>query len=79
MTIIETIYAFCSVFVICDLGERLTIAYDEFEYEIEEFDWYRFPIEIQRQLPIIMINAQQPVEIQCFASTSTNRRAFKKV
>lgn len=72
-------YAFCSVLVVCELGERFTIAYDGIDCEIEKFDWYSFPIEVQRLLPVLMLNAQQPVTIECFASTSTNREAFKKV
>lgn len=78
-TFVEAFYAFCSVFLVSELGERLTIAYDEIPQVIEQFDCYLFPIEVQRRLPVLMLNAQQSVTLQCFGSTSTNREAFKKV
>lgn len=46
---------------------------------MDEFDWYLFPSEIQRMLPIIMMYAQQPVGIACFGSTTCNRDTFKYV
>lgn len=67
------------MFVICELGERLIIAYDEMGCEIERFNWYLFSIEIQRILPIVMIGAQESVRVRCFGSISTNRVAFKQV
>lgn len=67
------------VFICCELGERLTMAYAKLEFQIEQFDWYAFPIEAQRLLPILMLNAQQPIALQCFGCISTNREAFKKV
>lgn len=77
--IIQTFYAFCVLFLTCEFGERLTIVFDELEYEIEQFDWYLFPNEIQRILLTLMVFGQQEVSLQCFGSTSTNREAFKKV
>lgn len=78
-TIIAEFYSFCFVFITCELGEQLTIAFDELEFVMEQLDWYLFPIEIQRLLPIILISAQQSVTIQCFGSFATNRDTFKKV
>lgn len=79
MTILQAFYALCIVFIACELCERLTIAYAELEYKIEQFEWYAFPIKAQRLLPILMLNAQQPITLQCFGGISTNREAFKKV
>lgn len=78
-TAVEVFYAFGTIFLLCELGERLTIAYDELECEIEQYEWYLFPIEIQRLLPLVVINAQQLVAMQCFGRISSNRDAFKKV
>lgn len=79
MTIFEAFYAVCIVFVTCERGEQFTITYGELENVIKEFDWYLFSIEIQRLLPIILLGAQQPIELQCFGSLSTSRESFKKV
>lgn len=78
-TIVEALYAFCIVFVTCERGEQLTIAYDEIDCVIEQFDWNSFSIEIQRLLPILLIGAQQPVTLRCFGSILANREAFKQV
>lgn len=79
MTVLQAFYALCIVFIACELCERLTIAYAELEQKIEQFEWYAFPIKAQRLLPILMLNAQQPITLQCFGGISTNREAFKKV
>lgn len=78
-TIFATIYAICIVFICCELGERLAIVYDQLDSNIGQFHWYLFPLEIQRLLPLIMINAQQPIILVCFGSISANRETFKKV
>lgn len=77
--IIEVIYALSIICIVCELGERMTIAYDEMDCVIQQFSWYLFPIQIQRQLPIVMINAQQSVTLQCFGSIFANRESFKQV
>lgn len=58
VTIFASIYPICIIFTCCELGERLSIVYDQMDFDIGQFDWYRFPIEIQRLLPLVMMNAQ---------------------
>lgn len=62
-----------------ELGQRLTNAFDEIGYSLEQFDWYLFPMEFKRILPMIMVIAQQPVELECFGSIKCSRIVFKKV
>lgn len=42
-------------------------------------NWYRFPIETQKMLLIVMANAQQPILVQGFGNIACTREAFKKV
>lgn len=77
--LIEILYAFGVLFTACELGQRLNFAFDECNEMIGEFEWYKFPIEIQRMLPMLMCLAQQPVEIQTFGSVALKREAFKYV
>lgn len=72
-------YAFGTLLISCDLGERLSNSYSGIMKKIEQFEWYLFAIELQKILPIIMIAAQQPVEIECFGSISCSHETFKKV
>lgn len=46
---------------------------------IEGLDWYRFPIKLQKMLPIILIDAQQLVALDCFGSITCSREVFKQV
>lgn len=63
----------------CEIGERMSNAVFEIEDEIAQFDWYSFPLEIQKILPIIIVNVQKPINIDCFGSISATRDTFKEV
>lgn len=72
-------FSFGVVFVTCDLGQRLTDAFDEICDDIVALKWNRFPLQIQRLLPTILIGTQSPVVLDCFGSISVLRDTFKKV
>lgn len=63
------LYSFGIVFAACE----------EFEDEIQEFDWYLFPYKLQRMLLTILMVAQQPIDLICFGNISILRNCFKKV
>lgn len=46
---------------------------------IDALDWYIFPIEMQKMLPTILIEAQQLVALECFGSILCSREVFKQV
>lgn len=73
------LYGFGIIFVICELGQRLTNAYGQIAEEIENFEWYSFSHELQRMLPIILVVAQQPIELECFGGITGIRETLKKV
>lgn len=75
----EVFYSFVVVFITCELGQRLICEYADIEDVICQFDWYLLPLDIQKALTIIIFNAQQPVTIECFGSTNTNRESFQQV
>lgn len=59
-------------------SQRCDNAFNEINDFMDQFHWYRFPIEIKRILPITRIVAQQPAELGCFGSFSCCRDTFKK-
>ena len=63
----------------CELGERLMNEYEDIEYVISQLNWYLLPAKIQKTLPIIINNAQQAVDVQCFGSMNICRESFQKV
>ena len=79
VTIVYAFYAFGVVLIICELGQRLTNAFEEICETVEHFDWYLIPLEIQKSLPILLIAAQKPIVLECFGSISGTRDTFKIV
>lgn len=67
------------VFFSCEIGQRFTNSFEDIDNKVDQFSWNLFPIKIQRMLPTLMINLQQPFEIMCFGSTACIRETFKKV
>lgn len=67
------------MFGVCELGQRMTNGFGEIDDEIEAFNWYLFPYEIQKILTTILIRVQMPIELQYFGSISATRENSKKV
>lgn len=70
---------FSLAFIACELGQRMTDAFEKIDYGFDKLNWYLLPIELKRMLPNIMVNVQQPVELQCFGSIGCTREVFRKV
>lgn len=66
-------------FIPCELGERMTNFFNEINDEFDQLNWYRFPIDAQKMLPIILNIVQKPVMIHCFGSVFCTREIFKDV
>lgn len=76
---VVTIYAFGAVFVSAQLAQWIIDSFTDITDELDQFCWYKFPIEVQRYYPMIVHCTQQEVVIECFGSLTCNREAFKKV
>lgn len=73
------IWAFGTLFFCCEIGQRGTNLFEEIDDKIAQIDWYLFPNDMKVTLLIIIMTAQQPVDIECFGSFSCKREVFKKV
>lgn len=67
------------MFIMCELGQQETNAFEEINDLLAKFQWNLFSNEIQRLLPTILIVTQKPFVVECFGSTSALRETFKKV
>lgn len=76
---VELFWSFGLVFIDCELASRISNEFDNIDYLIGQFDWYLFPYEVRKMLPLFMMNAQQEVGFICFGSLMCNRETFKKV
>lgn len=77
--IIELVCSFTLLLLACELAGRLSYRFENVNDLIDQFDWYAFPLEMQKILPVMMMNAQQPVEVKSFGSIASNRETFRKV
>lgn len=76
---IELFFSLFGLFGFCEFGERLKVAFDEINIEIDQIKWYLLPCRTQQMISIMLIFIQKPVEIGIFGSVSCNRITFKKV
>lgn len=67
------------IFAICELGERVSIAFEEIHFQMDMLKWYLLPPMARRVLPTILIATQEPMQFDIFGSTASNRITFKGV
>lgn len=80
VTIFYASYAFGVVFVICELCQRLTNAFDKITDVFAQLKWYLLSNNFQQMMLLtLLINVQQPVDITCFGSISCCRQTFVDV
>lgn len=66
------------LFVICELADNVAERYERASiYAL--CDWYTFPNDVKRFLPIIIHNTQRSVVIKGFGNIDCTREEFKKV
>lgn len=76
---IDGILGLILVFIASELGQRMGDAFEEIDFTIGQFNWYLFPVKIKRMLPMIILDANQPVVLECFGSIACTREVFKNV
>lgn len=79
LTTTEAIYGFGAVFIACDLGQRMSNAFNEIDRKIERSHWYLLPSDLKRILPLFIAASQEPVELECFGSATLSRDVFRRV
>lgn len=75
----EGLWAFAFIVFFCEFGHHVYNAFDDLNAAIDQFDWYRFPIEIQKVLPIIMKGCQNTSSIKGYGDVLCIRDTSKKV
>lgn len=72
-------YAFGLLFIVCEIGHQVGAAFEKIWDRMDRSDWYSYPYEFIRMLPIIVIGVQQPVNLAFFGSISCSRFTFRRV
>lgn len=53
--------------------------FEMFNHELDQCNWYLYPIKMQRMLAIVMVNSQQTVFIRGYGNLACVRDYFKRV
>lgn len=75
----QVVWSSALTFIPCELSERVSHAFNGINDMIWTVDWYKFPIEMKKMIPIILIESQSPVSLKCFGSIACDRELFKRV
>lgn len=65
--------------LLCLLGDDVTIRFRQVHDSIWECSWYKFPLDTQKLLPMILMAAQKPVFIKGYMNMQCTRESVKKV
>lgn len=79
MTVAYAMYAFGFVFIVCEIAQRVCDTLNGLDRVIGQMDWYLYPNEIQKFLPLILLMVQKPFELRCLGSMECGRELYKKV
>lgn len=75
----EGVYSFGLLFISCETCHQLSNAFEECGETFDQFTRYAFPVNIQRNMPLVINFGQQPVEFYCFGSIACTRDTYKRV
>lgn len=72
-------WIFGVLFLMCELGERVTNQFIMFGEENQQSDWHMLPIKMQRMYLVFLLDTQQPKNTCCYGRISCTRDTFKQV
>lgn len=79
LCLFEILYVFGIVFVICEIGNKITNEFDTIDDTFYKLDWNAYPEEIKRMMLVILQVTQQPVELFAYGNYPCSRDTFKRV
>lgn len=74
-----SVWPYILIFIYCELGHRVNEAFDGPYDAICQLDSYLYAMEIQQMLPVIILIAQQPIDLCGYGNFSCSRARFKSV
>lgn len=67
------------LFTFCYFGEHVTRRLEDVNGMFYQCDWFLFPIEVQKLMPVIIMNAKQPIYIGKIAGLYASLEVFGNV
>lgn len=65
--------------ILCEPGHLCAQAFEKFEMELSECDWYLLPIEMQSMYMIFLADTQNSVNMKGYGGIVCERETMKKV
>lgn len=65
--------------LVCEPGERVTEAFARYRQELGQCNWHLLPTVTKRLYLIFLLDAQQPIYIQCYGGVLCARDTLKNV
>lgn len=76
---IQVFGAFFFLLVTCEFGGRITTAHDEIDSVMLQSSWYRFPVEVKKILPTVILIVQKEIALHGIGSVVCSRESFQRV
>lgn len=67
------------LFLACNLGEIVSIAFENANETIYQITWYACPVELQKCLVPMLLITERPFHMPVFGQLDCSRAAFKAV
>lgn len=68
-----------SLYLYCHFGDQVTQRFEDIGDAVYQIDWYALPLDMQKNLPMVIALTQKRVFVRGFADTRSTREVFKKV
>lgn len=77
--IILIFWSFGAIVFWSETGQMMSNNLEEMKDILWQSEWYSFPIEIQRMLPMAVANTQRPILVHGFGNLLFHRQSIKQV
>ncbi|XP_055304930.1 uncharacterized protein LOC129569791 [Sitodiplosis mosellana] len=66
-------------FLFCHFGGEITQQFDDIGNAVYQLEWYRLPLDMQKDLQIVIALAQERIYMRGYGDTRTTHSVFKKI
>lgn len=77
--IIAVIVALFPFFLFCHFGDKITTEFESIGDTAYQIEWYRFPLDMQKDLQVVIVLAQKRIFMRGYGDTHTTYSVFMGV
>ena len=76
MALLGSLFPF---YLFCHFGGNITQQFEEIGDAAYQLEWYRLPLDLQKDIGIVITLAQKPIYMRGYGNTRSTYSVFKKV